>query len=77
LNVSLLYFFEGEINRNDFDEAMLQEFNRLPTPAAKRSAIDLIRVFSDSIASHYPVNQLRFTKCSGATYRNSHGNDNR
>ncbi|MBI5668042.1 MAG: helix-turn-helix transcriptional regulator [Chloroflexi bacterium] len=54
LDVPILYFFEGEINRNDFDAALLQEFNKLPTEAAKASAIELVRIFCNSIKSHYP-----------------------
>lgn len=53
LDVSLLYFFEGEITPNDLDAVILQEFNRLPTSQAKQSAIELMRVFSDSITAHF------------------------
>lgn len=53
LEVSLLYFFEGEITAKDEDAALLEEFNRLPTPQARQSAIELVRVFSDSITAHF------------------------
>lgn len=53
LGVSLLYFFEGEISRHDLDAALLQEFERLPTPQAKRSAIALMRLFSDALLAHH------------------------
>jgi len=54
LDVSMLYFFEGEITQNDLDAVILQEFNRLPTSQSKQSAIELVRVFSDSITAHFP-----------------------
>ncbi len=50
LDVPLLYFYEGEIAMQDFDRAMLDQFRRLPTPETKQAAIDLIRIFSDTIA---------------------------
>jgi hypothetical protein len=53
LDVSLLYFFEGETAPKDEDAALLEEFNRLPTPQARQSAIELVRVFSDSITAHF------------------------
>lgn len=53
LEVSLLYFFEGEMTAKDEDAALLEEFNRLPTPQARQSAIELVRVFSDSITAHF------------------------
>ncbi|MBI5670655.1 MAG: helix-turn-helix transcriptional regulator [Chloroflexi bacterium] len=55
LNVPMMYFFEGEATRHDFDLALLEEFNRLPTTEAKQSAIELLRVFSDAIATHNPA----------------------
>jgi transcriptional regulator with XRE-family HTH domain len=54
LEVSLLYFFDGETSPKDDDAALLEEFSRLPTPQAKQSAIELVRVFSDAITAHIP-----------------------
>jgi transcriptional regulator with XRE-family HTH domain len=54
LGVSILYFFEGETTPSDFDAGILEQFNKLPTEEAKQTAIELLRLFSDSIATHYP-----------------------
>jgi transcriptional regulator with XRE-family HTH domain len=53
LEVSMLYFFEGEVTQSDFDVVILKEFNRLPTDAAKETAIELLRMFSNSINAHF------------------------
>ena len=49
LNVSLLYFFEGDINLNDLDHAMVKEFQRLPTSEAKQIVIEIARLLSDTM----------------------------
>lgn len=49
LNVPLLYFYEGDLNINDLDRAVLDEFHRLPSNDAKRSAIEIIRVLSNAL----------------------------
>ncbi len=53
LGVPLLYFYEGEVALQDLDKAILDQFRRLPTQEAKQTAIDLIRLYSDSIELHY------------------------
>lgn len=47
LNVPLLFFYEGEISLQDLDRAMLDEFQQLPSPEAKQTAIEIVRVFSN------------------------------
>lgn len=48
LEVPLLYFFEGELQLEDLDSALLHQFRRLPTSQARASAVELLRVFSDA-----------------------------
>lgn len=48
LRVPLLYFYEGEIALQDLDQAILDEFRRLPNSGAKQAAIEIVRIFSDS-----------------------------
>src|SRR5258708_33333599 len=43
LDVSGLYFYEGEASRNDLDEALLLEFQHLPTAEMKLAIIDARR----------------------------------
>ncbi len=50
LEVPLLYFFEPDASPNDLDEALLNYFRQLPTPEAKRAAIDILRILSNTIA---------------------------
>lgn len=49
LNVPLLYFFEGNTALDDVDAAVLDELHRLPNTDAKRSALELVRVFRDAL----------------------------
>ncbi|MBA3867568.1 MAG: helix-turn-helix transcriptional regulator [Anaerolineae bacterium] len=53
LEVSVLYFFESDISDHDFDAALLEQFSRLPTNQAKETAIEMLRLFTDAIKSHY------------------------
>lgn len=53
LNVSILYFFEGELSKSDLDAELLQQFNELPTTDAKQAAIELLRVYLKVIIKHY------------------------
>lgn len=46
LNVSLLYFFEGETTASDVDRALLAEFHRLPEEY-QAGAIEILRVLAD------------------------------
>src|SRR5258707_5650752 len=49
LNVSLLYFYEGEISGNDLDQAILDHFRQIPSIELKQAAIEIVRVFSDAV----------------------------
>jgi transcriptional regulator with XRE-family HTH domain len=49
LNVPLLYFFEGEIDLDDLDHALVKEFHRLPTSEAKQVVIEITRLLSDTM----------------------------
>ena len=49
LDVPLLYFYEGELSATDLDHVLLKEFQRLPTLEAKRSAIEILRLYTDAI----------------------------
>lgn len=53
LQVPLLYFYEGEINADDLDRSLLEEFHRLPTVEAKHSAIEIMRTLAQSIGLHH------------------------
>src|SRR5258708_3838299 len=48
-NVPVLYFYEGDIVLQDSDQAMLDEFRRLPTEEAKQAAIEIVRLFSATL----------------------------
>jgi transcriptional regulator with XRE-family HTH domain len=48
LNVSVLYFYEGEITVHDLEYAILKEFQQISTNEAKRALIEVARVFSDT-----------------------------
>lgn len=52
LQVPILYFFEGTPGESPLDQVMLQEFHELPSDAARQAAIEVIRIFSDTIKSH-------------------------
>ncbi len=52
LNVSVLYFYEEEATRNDLDEALLLEFQHLPTIEMKQAIIEAVRVISSALGSH-------------------------
>jgi len=51
LHVSVFYFYEDEATRNDLDEAMLLEFQHLPTPEIKRAIIESVRAISSALAT--------------------------
>jgi len=48
LKVPVAFFYEGEPVLQDLDQAILEQFRRLPTPKAKEAAIEIVRIFSDS-----------------------------
>jgi transcriptional regulator with XRE-family HTH domain len=45
LDVPLMYFYEGESVLDDIDAAMQDELRHLPNSEAKRTALELVRVF--------------------------------
>jgi transcriptional regulator with XRE-family HTH domain len=52
LGVPISYFYEGNIEDNPLDQVMLQEFHELPTDEARQAAIQVIRIFSDTLKIH-------------------------
>lgn len=46
LNVSVLYFYEGEVTLHDLEYTILREFQQISTDEAKRALIEVARVFS-------------------------------
>lgn len=52
LDVPILYFYEGEARLHDFDRAVLEEFHRLPTPEAMQTAIQIVRLLSETLGLH-------------------------
>lgn len=48
LNVSILYFYEGEITIHDLEHALLREFQAISGDEARRALIDIARVFSST-----------------------------
>ena len=51
LNVSVLYFYEEQATRNDLDEAMLLEFQHLPTTEMKKAIIETVRLISRALGA--------------------------
>lgn len=49
LEVPVLYFYQGEIEDEALDEALLFEFHRLSTAQAKQAAIDIVRTLSNLV----------------------------
>ncbi|MCB9438437.1 MAG: helix-turn-helix transcriptional regulator [Anaerolineales bacterium] len=52
LGVPVSYFFEGEYQVDDLAQLLLQEFHALPTPDDKQTAIQAVRLISDTIKRH-------------------------
>lgn len=52
LETPILYFYEGSLDVDDLDHAIIQEFHRLPTINAKKSVVDLVRVISNTLDTH-------------------------
>lgn len=48
LEVPLLYFFEGEVTPDDLDRAMLDVFGQISSDALKQSAIEIVRILSET-----------------------------
>jgi transcriptional regulator with XRE-family HTH domain len=49
LDEPLLYFYGEDLNNHDLDTEILKQFHRLPDIQAQQAAIDLLRIFSDTI----------------------------
>lgn len=47
LGVPISYFFEGELDKDELDEAILSEFRRLTSPQAKDTILGIVRQFCD------------------------------
>lgn len=53
LGVPASYFLEGEFSVDDLDQLLLQEFHRLPTLEDKQTALQAVRLISDTVQRHY------------------------
>lgn len=49
LDVSLLYFFEGEITAEDLEHRLISDFRMLPNQQAQQDALHLLAAFKDAI----------------------------
>lgn len=52
LGVPFSYFFEGEFQTDELDQVLLQEFHTLPTTEDKQTALQAIRLISDTVRRH-------------------------
>ena len=52
LEVPLTFFFEEEPDVYTLDDALLNYFHRLPSTEARRSAVDILRIFYQSLQVH-------------------------
>lgn len=52
LGVPVSYFFEGDFEIDDLDQLLLQEFHTLPTQDDKQTAIQVVRLISDTVKRH-------------------------
>lgn len=52
LEVSILYFYIGDITSQDLDETLLTEFHRLPNEQDQEVAIEMVRLFSNTVERH-------------------------
>lgn len=55
LDVSLLFFYEGDLDTNDIDRLMMEQLERLPNETTRRTAVELVRVFCDAIENERKV----------------------
>lgn len=51
LGVSILYFFDDILTETDFQRALLQEFEKLPSNEWKQTVIDIVRSISETATS--------------------------
>ncbi|MBA3868767.1 MAG: helix-turn-helix transcriptional regulator [Anaerolineae bacterium] len=54
LGVPFSYFFEGEFQMDELDQVLLQEFHTLPTTEDKHTALQAVRLISDTVRRHTP-----------------------
>lgn len=54
LDVPILFFFEGALEIEDLDRAIVDELNRIATVDARKAAIELVRVFADTLEKYLP-----------------------
>ncbi len=55
LEVSLLYFYEGDDwNKYDMHRVLFEEFDRLPSPQIKRVVIGIIRSITEIVSLNAP-----------------------
>jgi transcriptional regulator with XRE-family HTH domain len=52
LGVRITYFYEQDTTADDLDQLVLHQFHTLPTPEAKHAAIQVLRLFSDTLNQH-------------------------
>lgn len=52
LQVPILYFFKKDWGEDSLEEAILLEFNRLPSTVDKESAVELVRVLANNVHHH-------------------------
>lgn len=53
LGIPITYFYEGEFTVDELDQMMLREFHALPTVEDKQTAIQTIRLISETINRHH------------------------
>ncbi len=56
LGVPVSFFYEGEIEIEAFDQLILREFHALPTAQARQAALQMVRIFADTLKKHVPPN---------------------
>lgn len=49
LDMPLLYFYGEALTPHDLDQEVLRQFRRLPDAQAQQAAIELLRVFSETL----------------------------
>ncbi|MBZ0282479.1 MAG: helix-turn-helix domain-containing protein [Anaerolineae bacterium] len=52
LGVPFSYFFEGELHLDELDQVLLQQFHTLPTQEDRQTALQAVRLISDTIRRH-------------------------
>lgn len=52
LGVPFSYFFDGELHLDELDQVLLQEFHTLPTQEDKHTALQAVRLISDTVRRH-------------------------